>query len=332
MSDSSGESMDIEIHLESNAGKARRGRSHKLGRSAVASVLAGAVVAATLFGFALTARDGGEDLDSPYVSQDLAIPAAAVNSAEHGFADRSESVSRNAVRSGLANVVADDNVREREDVIEDTVSQAYEGQASLSADERERLVIQDMELVKAQEEKLQQEAEEARLKMEEAARIAAEAGHSAEFSSMSADDVAALTSQGGAKPVTSNYRVGASFGATGSWSRYHTGQDFPAPTGTPIYAAASGIVLSPTAGSWAGTNVVIQHSNGGATLYAHMSRRVVSPGEAVKAGQLIGYVGNTGRSFGSHLHFEYYPAGTTPGDVYSAANPMAFLRTLGVTY
>jgi len=75
---------------------------------------------------------------------------------------------------------------------------------------------------------------------------------------------------------------------------------------------------------------VIQHSNGGATLYAHMSKRVVRPGEAVTAGQLIGYVGNTGRSFGAHLHFEYYKPGVTPGDVYSASNPMSFLRSLGV--
>nr|WP_255622043.1 M23 family metallopeptidase [Tessaracoccus sp. OS52] len=130
-------------------------------------------------------------------------------------------------------------------------------------------------------------------------------------------------------PVKSGYRVGAGFGATGSWSRYHTGQDFPAPSGTKIYAAASGIVLSPTSGSWAGINVVIQHSDG-STLYAHMSKRVVKPGQAVKAGQLIGYVGNTGNSYGPHLHFEYYKPGVTPGDVYSASNPISFLRGLGV--
>ena len=90
-------------------------------------------------------------------------------------------------------------------------------------------------------------------------------------------------------------------------------------------------MLSPTAGGWAGINVVIQHSNGGSTLYAHMSRKVVSSGQTVKPGQLIGYVGNTGRSFGAHLHFEYYKPGVTPGDVYSASNPMAFLRSLGVS-
>lgn len=331
-SDSTSDSLDIEIDTLAGPGKARRGQARRFGRGAVASVLAGAVAAATMFGFALTARDAGEDLDSDLVSQDIAIPAAAVSAAEQGFASRSESVSRNAVRTGLTGVLATDTAREREDAIEESALQAYDGLASATAEERDSLVAKDMELVKAQEEKLLKEAEEAKARLE-AARLLAEqqsSGQTAELSAASAADLAAVSSQGGSMPVKSNYRIGAGYGATGSWSRYHTGQDFPAPTGTPIYAVASGIVLSPTAGSWAGTNVIIQHGNGGATLYAHMSSRVVSPGEAVQAGQLIGYVGNTGRSFGSHLHLEYYAPGVTPGDVYSASNPMSFLRSLGV--
>ncbi|MDO5736171.1 MAG: M23 family metallopeptidase, partial [Propionibacteriaceae bacterium] len=150
-------------------------------------------------------------------------------------------------------------------------------------------------------------------------------------STVSAADIAAVSSGGGSKPLKSGYRIGARFGATGSWSRHHTGQDFPAAVGTPIYAVASGIVLSPTAGGWAGTNVVISHGNGGSTLYAHMSSRTVSTGQAVKAGQLIGYVGLTGRTFGAHLHMEYYKPGVTPGKVYSASDPMAFIRSLGVS-
>nr|WP_242681439.1 M23 family metallopeptidase [Tessaracoccus sp. SD287] len=124
--------------------------------------------------------------------------------------------------------------------------------------------------------------------------------------------------------------MSAYFGKTGLWSRYHTGQDFAAPTGTPVYAASSGIVGQSRAGGWAGVHLVVNHANGGSTLYAHLSGKAVSPGQPVKAGQLIGYVGNTGNSYGAHLHFEYYPAGALPGDVYSASDPMAWLRSIGV--
>ena len=112
-----------------------------------------------------------------------------------------------------------------------------------------------------------------------------------------------------------SYTVGAQFGAVGSWSRYHTGQDLPAPVGTPVYAAASGVIASPNGGGWAGTHVVINHG-GDATLYAHLSSATVGVGQQVSAGQLIGYVGMTGRTFGPHLHWEYYPSASAVGNPY----------------
>ena len=127
------------------------------------------------------------------------------------------------------------------------------------------------------------------------------------------------------------YRVSAPFGATGSWSRYHTGQDFSASTGTSVYAVVSGTVVSGNAGSWAGNYVAIRAADGSSTLYAHLNSTTVKVGDQVSAGQKIGEVGSTGRSFGSHLHFEYYPSGITPGDVYSATNPMSYLRSLGIS-
>ena len=140
------------------------------------------------------------------------------------------------------------------------------------------------------------------------------------------------TTSGAAAPLAKgSYRIGAAFGATGSWSRYHTGQDFAASSGTPVYAATSGTVISGNVGSWAGNYVVIRAADGSSTLYAHMSGTDVKVGQQVTAGQKIGNVGSTGRSFGAHLHFEYYPAGTTPGDVYKATDPMEFLRSQGVT-
>ena len=140
------------------------------------------------------------------------------------------------------------------------------------------------------------------------------------------------TTSGAAAPLAKgSYRIGAAFGATGSWSRYHTGQDFAASSGTPVYAATSGTVISGNVGSWAGNYVVIRAADGSSTLYAHMSGTDVKVGQQVTAGQKIGNVGSTGRSFGAHLHFEYYPSGVTPGDVYSATNPMSYLRSIGIS-
>lgn len=88
----------------------------------------------------------------------------------------------------------------------------------------------------------------------------------------------------------------------------HTGIDIPAARGTKIYAAKSGVVTTSVMGSgssWSyGNYVVVSHSDGTSTLYAHMSSRAVSKGDVVNQGDVVGYVGTTGRSTGNHLHFE----------------------------
>jgi len=87
----------------------------------------------------------------------------------------------------------------------------------------------------------------------------------------------------------------------------YNGVDIATPTGTAIHAAASGQVIVSTVGGWNrgyGNYIVVQHPNGTQTLYAHTSRNIVSRGETVYQGQVIGYVGNTGKSTGPHLHFE----------------------------
>lgn len=87
----------------------------------------------------------------------------------------------------------------------------------------------------------------------------------------------------------------------------YNGIDFGAPIGTPVYAAADGIVIIARYGGWNGgygNYIVVTHPNGTQTLYAHLSMLTVSQGEAVKRGEVIGAVGSTGKSTGSHLHFE----------------------------
>ena len=84
----------------------------------------------------------------------------------------------------------------------------------------------------------------------------------------------------------------------------HTGVDIAASGGSDIWAAKSGVVLTSTYNNSYGNYVVVSHANGESTLYAHMSRRLVSEGETVTQGQTIGLVGTTGSSTGNHLHFE----------------------------
>jgi murein DD-endopeptidase MepM/ murein hydrolase activator NlpD len=88
------------------------------------------------------------------------------------------------------------------------------------------------------------------------------------------------------------------------WGRLHAGIDIGVPYGTPIHAAASGtIVLAGWTGGY-GNYTCIDHGGGLATCYGHQSSYAVSSGAQVSQGQVIGYVGNTGHSFGAHLHFE----------------------------
>ena len=92
-------------------------------------------------------------------------------------------------------------------------------------------------------------------------------------------------------------------------NKMHKGLDFAAPTGTPIYATADGRVESAGSANGYGNMVKINHGNGFETLYGHMSKIKVRSGQRVKRGDIIGNVGNTGMSTGSHLHYEIHKNG-----------------------
>ena len=93
-------------------------------------------------------------------------------------------------------------------------------------------------------------------------------------------------------------------------SKMHTGIDFAAPTGTPIYSTGNGVVSQTEFnGRGYGNNVVINHGYGYQTLYGHMTKFVVRPGQKVQRGDLIGYVGSTGSSTGPHCHYEVIKSG-----------------------
>jgi len=109
-------------------------------------------------------------------------------------------------------------------------------------------------------------------------------------------------------PSYSGYYIRPISGGTKSQHLHgYNAIDLAAPHGTPIFAAASGDVIISKNSGWNGgygKYVVIRHPNGTQTLYSHNSRNIVSAGQHVVKGQIIGYVGSTGRSTGNHVHFE----------------------------
>lgn len=100
---------------------------------------------------------------------------------------------------------------------------------------------------------------------------------------------------------------------------FHNGVDLANSQGTPIYAVKSGTVTAATYNGVYGYYVTINHGDGFSTLYGHMTHYVVSDGQSVSGGQLIGYMGSTGWSTGPHLHFTVYYNGDT-------VNPMNYIR------
>jgi murein DD-endopeptidase MepM/ murein hydrolase activator NlpD len=105
--------------------------------------------------------------------------------------------------------------------------------------------------------------------------------------------------------------------------KYHAGLDFAAPIGTPIYATADGVVTDAgyNEGGY-GNSVVINHGFGYETLYGHMYRVKARRGQRVKRGEVIGYVGSTGKSTGPHCHYEVHRSGNAVDPVYYFYNDL----------
>ncbi|HRE52620.1 MAG TPA: peptidoglycan DD-metalloendopeptidase family protein [Flavitalea sp.] len=105
--------------------------------------------------------------------------------------------------------------------------------------------------------------------------------------------------------------------------RFHAGLDFAAPQGTPIYATANGVIkIAGNSGNGYGNYVVINHGYGYQTLYGHMYKVKAKLGQKVKRGEIIGYVGNTGKSTGPHCHYEVHKNGQRIDPVYFFYNDL----------
>ncbi len=106
--------------------------------------------------------------------------------------------------------------------------------------------------------------------------------------------------------------------------KMHAGLDFAAPQGTPVYATANGTVITAgNKGNGYGNHVIINHGYGYETLYGHMVKVKSKPGQKVTRGEIIGWVGNTGKSTGPHCHYEVHKNGNKIDPVYFFYNDLS---------
>ncbi|MFZ4269699.1 transglycosylase family protein [Streptomyces arboris] len=183
------------------------------------------------------------------------------------------------------------------------------------------------EAKKAEQRKAEQrKAEQERAEQKRAERKKAEEKQAAPEPQKQAPAERAVKRSGMSAPVAA--ATGTAYRQAGSWSSgYHTGVDFPVPTGTSVKAVAPGRVVS---SGWAGAygyEVVIRHEDGKYSQYAHLSALHVKEGQSVSGGQRIARSGSTGNSTGPHLHFEVRLGPGYGSDV----DPLAYLRAGGVS-
>ena len=158
------------------------------------------------------------------------------------------------------------------------------------------------------------------------ARLAEVAASRAERAA--AEAAAAEAAREAARPKAVLPVDGARFtsGYGGRWGTFHYGIDLAAPMRTPEYAAMDGVVVRAGSASGFGLAVYLLHENGDVTVYGHMDKILVEPGQYVEAGETIALLGNRGQSTGPHLHFEVHQGGMNGKRI----DPVPWLAARGV--
>ena len=209
------------------------------------------------------------------------------------------------------------DIEDRDDNVYRTVFEAD----PVPASERCPLLLADPRFDSLSRSEAYAELKEANMKADQlVVRLAAQSRSLSELEQIASKKSDMLKSIPAIRPLKNMHTITSGFGRRYhpilKTLRAHTGVDITAPKGTPVYATADGTVSGENPGSGYGIAVLINHGFSYQTLYAHLSKKVVKPGQKVKRGQLVGYVGSTGMASGSHLHYEVIKNGTPVNPVY----------------
>ena len=210
-----------------------------------------------------------------------------------------------------------DKAREYEMMVDEAEADVEMLLAEIAAKEKEY----NQAKAKEEEERRRQEEEEKR-KQEEANKNNNTNTHSNNNTGSTTESTEKPNTEGWIRPCKYKY-LSSPYG----WRthpvygdrRFHSGVDLAGSAGTPIYAARSGTVTTATYNSSCGYFVTINHGGGYSSSYLHMTHYIVSVGQKVTQGQVIGYMGSTGVSTGNHLHFTIYYNGST-------VNPASYIK------
>ena len=209
------------------------------------------------------------------------------------------------------------DIEDRDDNVYRTVFEAD----PVPASERYPLLLADPRFDSLSRSEAYAELKEANMKADQlVVRLAAQSRSLSELEQIASKKSDMLKSIPAIRPLKNMHTITSGFGRRYhpilKTLRAHTGVDITAPKGTPVYATADGTVSGENPGSGYGIAVLINHGFSYQTLYAHLSKKVVKPGQKVKRGQLVGYVGSTGMASGSHRHYEVIKNGTPVNPVY----------------
>lgn len=243
--------------------------------------------------------------------QEMADAAENVSQAQAELASQKEELERIHIEQDLAKAELDDKRKEADDLIAELVAKGYELE---DLEKRYSQEKQDLLSDIAQKEKEYNEAKHAEWLAHMATATTAPPSIPSGGSSGGSNGNSSGDGGGGGPVVGSGWVVPCSYrkvtspfgrreAPTAGASSYHQGIDLGAPAGTPIVASRGGIVTGASYRGGLGNCVTINHGDGFSSVYGHMTNYVVSSGQAVSQGQVIGYVGNTGISTGNHLHF-----------------------------